>query len=162
MEEEFRDIIGYPGYMIGNCGSVWSNKLKRVLKSPFDKYGYERIGLWNKRVVKKWLVHRLVAIHFIPNPENKYSVNHIDKNIRNNHISNLEWSTRQEQADHKWSIDPPDMKGIHCKPIMLLKDGIRYAFNATSEAQKFLKCSGQSWKRLVSGLKSNIKGYTIE
>lgn len=46
-------------------------------------------------------MHRLVALNFIPNPENKYTVNHIDHNKSNNHINNLEWCTNQENQIHK-------------------------------------------------------------
>lgn len=52
----------------------------------------------NKR--KNWILHRLLAIHFLPNPENKPEVNHIDGNKFNNDLSNLEWCTRAENLKH--------------------------------------------------------------
>lgn len=161
--EEFRDIPGFPGYIISNHGQVWSNKLKRVLVPPLDKDGYERIGLWNKLVKKHHPVHRLVALHFIPNPEMKYSVNHIDGNIRNNHVSNLEWATHQEQEYHKRNIlGYKGTKGIHTKPIVLENDGVEYPFKMTRDAIRFLGCSGTFWKKLMAGEISDIKGFKIK
>jgi hypothetical protein len=160
---EWKDITGYPGYRISNMGNVWSNKLKRVLDSPVDKDGYYRIGLWNKQVVKKFRVHRLVALHFIPNPENKPVVNHIDGDVKNNHISNLEWNTVEENNRHSREVlGNVPQKGIHTKPITLTKDGVDYDFAQTNDAQKFLKASGKSFKRLKDGLKPTINGYKIK
>ena len=57
--------------------------------------------LYHKGVRKGFKVHQLVALHFIPNPENKPEVNHIDGNTLNNRVENLEWSTRIENEQHK-------------------------------------------------------------
>ena len=161
--EEFRDIPGYPGYQISNLGNVFSRKLKRVIKSPLDDDGYERIGLWNLQVVKKFRVNRLVAIAFIPNPENKAEVNHIDGVRTNNNVSNLEWLTKKENNDHKIHVlGYKGTKGIHTKPIILVKDDIEYPFTTTREALNFVKCSGTSWKRLMTGLKPDINGFKIK
>jgi len=158
--EEWKEVTGYPGYKISNHGQVWSNKLKRVLVPPLDKDGYERIGLWNKMVCRKYNVHRLVALHFIPNPEMKYSVNHIDGVIRNNHFTNLEWATHQEQEDHKRNVlGYKGTKGIHTKPVVLVKDGVEYSFDQSNHAQRTLKLSGKNWKKLLSG--ETIYGYKI-
>jgi len=105
--EEWVDVIGYPGYRISNTGFIWSNKLQRVLISPRDEDGYERIELYRYNIGKKFFVHRLVALHFIPNPENKPTVNHIDGEKLNNDVSNLEWATVAEQNQHKfWVLKP--------------------------------------------------------
>ena len=161
MAEEWKDIEGFPGYRISNSGRVWSKKLRRCLNIPEsnDKDGYLRIGLWNNN--EKWMhrVHRLVAVHFIPNPEMKPTVNHKDKNKHNNHVSNLEWHTVAEQNAHR-NLTYKGTKGIHTKPIVLEKDGVEYPFNSTTEALRFLRVSGTDWRKLVSG--ESTKGYKIK
>ena len=73
----------------------------RIMKYRPDKYGYFRVSLTTKQG-KHMLcgIHRLVAQAFIPNPDNKPTVNHIDGNKQNNNVENLEWATWQEQSDH--------------------------------------------------------------
>jgi hypothetical protein len=159
--EEWKEIPNYPGYMISNCGNIWSRKLKRILNAQFDKDGYVRNGLWNSMIKNHYYVHRLVAQAFIPNPENKPTVNHIDGDKKNNHYTNLEWNTIAEQNDHKINIlGHGSYKGIHVKPIILIKDNTEYPFTQTSEAQSFLKASGQRWAILKAG--GTIKGYKIK
>jgi len=160
--EEWKYIDGYPGYMISRYGEVWGKKLQRILAPPLDKDGYERIGLWNKQKVKKFLVHRLVAKAFIPNPENKPVVNHIDGNKRNNISMNLEWNTVLENERHsRESLGKIIPKGIHTKMVILVKDDIEYHLT-TSEAMQLLRCSGTSWNRLVDGLKPSINNYKLK
>lgn len=84
------------GYRIDACGLVWSYKTHSYLVNHKDKDGYRyvRIG------TKSYKVHRLVAMKFIPNPENKPEVNHIDFNRSNNYVPNLEWVNRKENVQH--------------------------------------------------------------
>lgn len=94
--------LGYPEYKVSNYGNVYSSKVKRILKGFLDR-GYVMIGFRdkNKRRVNH-SVHRLVAISFIPRDNNIYlTVDHIDRNILNNHVSNLRWATPREQNLNK-------------------------------------------------------------
>lgn len=93
-------FLGYSNYAITEDGRVYSfnsNKFK-LLKE--DKAGYLRVYV-SANSKKKWfLVHRLVAMAFIPNIDNKKTVNHKDGDKSNNHVSNLEWSTYTENLNH--------------------------------------------------------------
>jgi hypothetical protein len=107
MEEIWKDIIGYEGYyQVSNLGRV--KRLKgspmtledRVLVNKTKKTGYKFVCLSVCGGFKYKHVHRLVAQAFIPNPNNKLFVNHIDCDKSNNHVENLEWVTAKENSKH--------------------------------------------------------------
>ena len=113
MIEEWKDIHDYDGfYQISNFGRVkttggWCGSVKRkesIRSITFTKDGYAKIRLNHKGKDKTYRVHRLVAEHFIPNPENKSTVNHIDGDKTNNHVDNLEWADRSEQMIHAYKM----------------------------------------------------------
>jgi len=96
-------------YYVNSKGEVitynWRNTGKRaVLKPATDKKGYRRVGLIidGRLVTRK--VHRLIANAFIPNPQGKPQVNHIDGNKSNNHVGNLEWVTQSENKKHSFAL----------------------------------------------------------
>lgn len=66
--------------------------------------GYEHVFLRNNSIVSQQKIHRLVAMAFIPNPENKPFINHIDGNKVNNSIENLEWCTHSENMQHSFYV----------------------------------------------------------
>lgn len=105
------NIKGYEGlYVITNCGAIFSIKYGKLRRPISNYYGYLRVDLWKNNKQKKFYIHRLVAIHFIHNPENKSEVNHKDFHSYNNHEDNLEWSTRQENMSHKNNTEPEDQE----------------------------------------------------
>lgn len=103
MNEIWKDIEGYEGYyQVSNLGNVRgvdrickSNKFIKgiVLKQQTDKDGYKRIGLKKDGKMKRFAVHRLVAIAFIPNVNNYPCINHKNEDKTNNVVENLEWCT---------------------------------------------------------------------
>lgn len=112
MEEIWQDIKGYEGiYQISNLGKIKSIardtsnvcKQTRLLKPTKDRdRGYLIVTLCKNNKYKTVRVHRIVAETFIPNPENKSQVNHIDGNKLNNNVNNLEWCTASENIRHSW------------------------------------------------------------
>jgi hypothetical protein len=123
-------ISGYDGmYLISNTGVVKSvcrnGTLGGELKSRLSKEGYVRYTLSINNVCKSFLAHRLVAIAFIENPENKPQVNHKDGNKANNHESNLEWTTRVENAFHARNIINTYRLGSDNPHARLTEDTVR-------------------------------------
>ena len=100
MNEEWKNIIGYENYQISNFGNV-KNKKGNILKFSKNKDGYCQINIYKNLKQKCFKVHRLVALHFIDNPNNLEFVNHIDSNKSNNCYFNLEWITHFENCTHR-------------------------------------------------------------
>jgi hypothetical protein len=94
--EEFKIIQGFKNYSVSNLGNIKNNATNTVLK-PNTTKGYRIVKLNNKNLC----IHRLVASAFIPNPDNKLYVDHIDNNRQNNNINNLRWCTHQENQQNK-------------------------------------------------------------
>lgn len=88
-------IVGYDKYYITDDGHVISYKYSkpRIMKTWFQKNGYENVKLCQNGIMYHHLIHRLVAEAFLPNPDNLPQVNHKDGDPKNNSLTNLEWST---------------------------------------------------------------------
>lgn len=99
--EKLRVLDLFAGYTIREDGVVTS-RFGKVIAQQFYAPGYARVELWKNGVGKKYLVHRLLATAFIPNPEAKPQVNHIDGDKTNNALSNLEWVTQSENQVHAY------------------------------------------------------------
>lgn len=104
MESEFINTI-YEGYKINRLGQVWSNKSKRLLSigiyTSKSKSGYVYVGLYVNGKNKNVEIHRLLALTFIPNPNNLPQVDHIDRNKQNNDLSNLRWVSKQDNMKNR-------------------------------------------------------------
>jgi hypothetical protein len=100
MEEEFRICIGHNNYSVSNFGRVRNNKTNKIIKGSL-RDGYLRIDyrLDGSRTCVP--IHRLVSNAFIPNPEDKPLVDHIDNNITNNNAYNLRWCTSSENQQNR-------------------------------------------------------------
>ena len=108
-----KDIKGYEGiYGITSCGKVWSYRNECFLKPATTKKGYLQVNLHKDGKIKKYKVHRLVAMAYIPNTENLPEINHKDENKTNNCLQNLEW------CDHKYNINYGTRNDKIKKPIL--------------------------------------------
>ena len=118
--EIWKDIPGLKGrYSVSNLGNIRRNKYQiqkvngamqilkpMMMKQYIDSEGYHHVGFKcsDLGINKTCQVHRIVALAFIPNPENKPTVNHKDGDKSNNRVDNLEWATYKEQSDHAHKI----------------------------------------------------------
>ena len=122
--EVWKDIEGYEGYyQVSNNGNVKScvkcilatnriiNRKEKLLK-PWTCDGYKIVKLYRKNIPYTTKVHRLVGIAFIPNPEKKPQINHIDSDRANNHVYNLEWATASENAIHGYTYGDRSTQGV--------------------------------------------------
>lgn len=97
-------IEGFSNYTVDFNGRIYSNISKRFLKVRVNEFGYNVVSLKDDLTGKFYSrkIHRLVALAFVPNPENKPEVNHIDCDKTNNNVNNLEWVTSKENKKHGW------------------------------------------------------------
>jgi hypothetical protein len=136
-KEIWKPISGIPNHFISNLGNIYRTTFKsaitgdkprtmykKVLVPGFLKDGkYLRINIRYKR----YLVHRLVAEAFCPNPDSKSDVNHIDGDPNNNRASNLEWTTRKENICHalRIGLQPTKLSENDVKEIRAMKGRLK-------------------------------------
>ena len=94
--EIYKKIVGYSNYSISNWGNVRNDKSKRIKRVTTSADGYLMTSLCEDGEAHGFGVHRLIAIAFIPNPEHKTQVDHIDTNRLNNKLDNLRWASNSE------------------------------------------------------------------
>lgn len=158
------------GYKVDDSGFVYG-KDGRILKSHGGKTSkYLAVSLSHNGAVKKFMVHRLVAIAFIEKPEGKSQVNHIDGDIFNNSASNLEWVTPSENMMHSYHAlgntkGTAPMTGKfgyeHNKSkeiIILTPDGIELKFGSVSEMSRE---TGYSQTAVSQALKTKSLPYVF-
>ena len=95
------EIIGFENYLIYNDGRVFGKKRNRFLKPGNNGKGYKYVILFKDGNRKSYNIHRLVAEHYIPNPENKRCVDHINRIRDDNRVENLRWATHSENNQNK-------------------------------------------------------------
>lgn len=134
MEKEiYKNIKGYEGlYEISNYGNIRNTRSGKILK-PDILEGYKRVSLYIKNNKKNYFIHRLLGEHFIPNPENKKQINHIDGDKGNNDIKNLEWVTSSENVIHSCYTLKKRIKSVI---QMDLNDKILNIYQSINEASR--------------------------
>jgi len=96
------EVRGYPNYLIYPDGRVWTKRRPKVkggfLKPPTTPGGYLSVTLRNEGKYKTFTIHRLVATHYLPNPDNLEMVDHINRDKKDNRVENLKWVTRSQNG----------------------------------------------------------------
>ena len=151
-----KDIKGYEGlYAVTSCGRVWSYKNKKFLSPRVRKDGYLDINLYKGGEKKIFLVHQLIAETYIPNPENKPTVNHLDEIKNHNYVNNLTWSTMAEQNAHGTRLQrfaESRKRAVYC--IELDK-----VFPSAKEAAEEFKINKTGISNCLHGRQKTAGGY---
>ena len=166
MEEHWKDISGYEGlYSVSDTGLVKIHIYNKILK-PIIQLGYESVVLYRNKKCKAFKVHRLVAMAFIPNPNNLSQVNHIDGNKLNNNVNNLEWCTAKQNTHHAIN-NGLYFSSAHiskCQPIIIKKDkdgNVVDVYKTVTEAATKNHVSRLTIYRRLHGTSKN-SDYTFE
>lgn len=180
MQEIWKDVAGYKGlYQVSSFGNVKSIGRKSNHKSTIylqlfhdrDNREYLFANLYKNTKSKKYPVHRLVAEAFIPNPENKPFVNHINGVKSDNTVSNLEWCTCQENNYHAYATGLnkgyshwngiTEKENPHSIPIMQidLNGNIINTYCSAKEASDLTGFSRRGISNCCNGNKNTYRGY---
>lgn len=171
--EIWKNIPGYDRYQISNYGNIRSLNYKRTrqvkcLELGKIKNGYLAVILYDDKIIPRtFLVHRLVAEAFIPNPDNKPQVNHKDGNKTNNYISNLEWVTRKENIRHSFDclgrVSTAGKFRKSSKPVIQLLDNVEISeYSSISEAYKLTSIPYSNISKCCNGLRKKAGGFKWE
>jgi hypothetical protein len=189
--EVWKDVVGYEElYMVSNLGRVrgkgkpatnetpfWQIKLlkkDKIHSHSLNKWGYAGVSLYKNGQGKRFQVHRLVAIAFIENAENKLQVNHKNGVKTDNWVENLEWATPSENLKHAFKIGlkkvvknglgKTNELNVNSKPIIqksLNGDFIR-KFPSISEANRYFNKPQTNIPAALSGKQTQSCGYKWE
>ena len=157
--EQWKDVPGYEGYQITMSGIVRSNKLRKtIMKTRLNKDGYVCLELQKDKKRCYTTLHRLLALTFILNPENKEDVNHKDGNKQNNSLDNLEWCSKSENSIHRHQVLKKLPPGI---PVQLFKGDQILQFQSKMEAIRYLECPYSNFHYAVNN-ELEINGWKIK
>lgn len=154
MKEKFKEIENFPNYLISNKGEVFSIRYGKCMMPTLGNHGYLAITLSDKGKKSTFLIHRLLATAFIPNPDNLPEINHKSGVKYENNIENLEWCTPKQNSAHATSLGlrtPVSLKGETNGSSKLTTDQV-------IEIKKMLKTSK---KYTAIGRLYGITGETV-
>jgi len=145
------EIKDYPDYLIYEDGKVFSKYTNKFLKPRINIYGYEVIELYKNGKRKYFSIHRLLGIHYIPNPNNLPEVDHKNQERNDNRIENLRWATHsQNQRNCKIrKNNKTGFTGIYKKKDITCKQGFIWFFDANVDGKRKTIKSSTNYDFLV-------------
>ena len=156
-----KDIQFYESlYAATEDGQIYSYRSKKFLKPKVRKDGYLEITLCKEGKKKSCLVHRLIAETFLPNPEGKPQISHLDETRSNNAVSNLAWAdakTNCNMPEHKKRKSESLMNNTSSKKVLCVETNTVY--ESMSEASRQLGCSPQNIYRACKESYRSACGY---
>lgn len=165
--EIWKDIKGYEGlYQVSNLGNIRDSKRNKPRKVSKNCRGYGWVHLTKDKASKPFSAHRLVAIHFIPNPDNLPQVNHRNLNKMDNRVENLEWCDNSYNTSHSYQTrealtgDKGGMKlsdNPNAKKVIHEESGKTYP--CASEAAIDLGIKPKYFQRMLRGVLPNNTGF---
>lgn len=157
----YKEIDGFNNYCVTSGGVIFNKETGKELKPMKRKTGYMEVCLFDTEHKRHYItVHRIVAKAFCDNPDNKTEVNHIDGNKNNNHSSNLEWVTRNENLKHAYDIGLKQ-NDTSAKAVIAtcIETGLARRFKSIYEAAKTLKISNGNICMCCKGQRPYAGGY---
>lgn len=155
----WKPIKDFENYCINELGEVINTKTNKLLVGDINNHGYYRICLCHNGKTKKFFRHRLVATHFIENPNNYIEVNHIDGDKSNNSVSNLEWISRKENEHHcRKEINTKEFKPF----IVTFNDGSQKIYDYKIDLANELNVTSSCIKNWLHNKTYGFKNYEIK
>lgn len=167
--EQWKEIDN-TDYLISNYGEIKNNRTGNLLKQQSNKKGYKLVRVTVNGEKKTFRIHRLVALFYVKNPDNKPQVNHIDGNKNNNRYDNLEWVTNEENTHHAitnglWNnVFKASKRANDIKKTPIIATNIetdeKFIFESMGEAERVI--GTRHINEVIKGIRTQAKGYRFK